>query len=147
MTKFLASKRLGGGLHPVDEAGQEAMRGLGETEIVSVEIKRPRNLQHHRKFWALMTIVHDNMDGERYPTVEDLVAAVKISAGLRTRIELPNGEVGFIPGSIAFHKMDQAAFGAFYDRVCDLLAKHFLPGVTSDDLKAEVELMIGARAA
>jgi hypothetical protein len=97
-------------------------------------------------FWALMTIVHDNMDSERYPTVEDLTSAVKIAAGLRTRIELPNGDVGFIPGSIAFHKMDQTAFGEFYNRVCDLICKHFLPGVDSDALREEVEIMCGLRA-
>ena len=142
MAKFLAAKQLGS-LRPTDEAGEAALRGMANGEIVSIEIKRPRNVKHHRMFWALMTIVWQNVDAERYPTVEDLCAAIKIAAGLRTRIELPNGEVGFIPGSIAFHKMDQAAFGEFYERVCDLIAKHFLPGVTSDELKMEVSQMIG----
>ena len=105
------------------------------------------NLQKlHLMFWALMTIVHENMDEARYPTVEDLVSAIKIAAGLRTRIVLPSGDVGFIPGSIAFHKMDQDEFSAFYDRVCDLIAKHFLPGVTSEQLRAEVETMTGMRS-
>jgi hypothetical protein len=115
-------------------------------KLVSIEIKQSRNIKHHRMFWALMTIVHDNIDHERYPSVEDLTAAVKIAAGLRTRIELPNGEIGFIPGSIAFHKMDQAAFSASTSRVCDLIAKHFLPGVSSDALREEVEIMTGIRA-
>jgi hypothetical protein len=142
MSRFLMTKHFNS-LKPTDAAGEAAMRKLGIGELVQVEIKQPRNLQHHRLFWALMSLVHDNIDHERYPTVEDLVAAVKISAGLRTRIELPNGEIGFIPGSIAFHKMDQTAFAGFYDRVCDLIAKHFLPGVTSDELKREVSIMIG----
>jgi hypothetical protein len=145
MAKFLAQKHLGS-LRPADDAGQDALRKIGNGELVSVEIKKSRNIKHHRMFWALMSIVHENMDHERYPTVEDLTSAVKISAGLRTRIELPNGEVGFIPGSIAFHKMDQTAFSEFYERVCDLIAKHFLPGVTSDALREEVEIMTGIRA-
>jgi hypothetical protein len=145
MARFLVAKHLGS-LHPVDEGGQDALRKIGNGELVMIEMKRPRNVKHHRMFWALMTIVWEQMDTERYPTVEDLVAAVKISAGLRTRIELPNGETGFIPGSIAFHKMDQGAFSDFYERVCDLVAKHFLPGVTSDDLRREVSIMIGAAA-
>ena len=119
------------------------MRKLGQGEVVMIEMKRPRNVKHHRMFWALMSLVWENMDSPRYPTVDDLVSAIKIAAGHRTRIELPNGEIGFIPGSIAFHKMDQAAFSDFYDRVCDLIAKHFLPGVSSADLKREVEIMIG----
>lgn len=145
MAKFLAQKHLNS-LRPADDAGLDALRKIGNGELVSVEIKKSRNIKHHRMFWALMTIVHDNMDSERYPTVEDLTAAVKIAAGLRTRIELPNGDIGFIPGSIAFHKMDQTAFGEFYNRVCDLICKHFLPGVDSDALREEVEIMCGLRA-
>lgn len=145
MSKFVAQKHLGA-LRPADDAGCEALRKVGNGELVTVEIKKSRNIKHHRMFWALMTIVHDNIDHDRYPTVEDLTAAVKISAGLRTRIELPNGEIGFIPGSIAFAKMDQTAFSAFYSCVCDLIAKHFLPGVSSDALREEVEIMTGIRA-
>jgi hypothetical protein len=145
MSRFLAIKHLNS-LRPADEAGAEALKKIGHGEVVTIETKRPRNVKHHRMFWALMSIVHDNIDHDRYPSVEDLVAAVKISAGLRTRIELPNGEVGFIPGSIAFHKMDQDEFSKFYDRVSDLIAKHFLPGVNKDDLRREVEIMIGVAA-
>lgn len=140
--KFLACKALRG-LQPVDEIGEEVMRGIGRGEIVTIEIRRPRSLRHHRLFWALMSIVWQNIDQERYPTVEDLVGAVKIAAGLRTRIVLPDGTQGFMPGSIAFHRMDQTAFHAFYERVCDLIAQHFLPGVTSEQLRSEVEEMIG----
>lgn len=142
MSRFLASKHLGS-LRPVDQSGEDALRKIGQGAIVSVEVKQPRNLRHHRMFFALMTIVWEQMDQDRYPTVEDLVAAIKISAGLRTRIELPDGTWGFIPGSIAFHRMDQSAFAEFYDRVCDLISRHFLPGVTSAELRNEVELMIG----
>lgn len=144
MAVFLASKQLGA-LRPVDDCGQEALRKIAQGSIVSIEVKRPRNVKFHRMFWALMSIVHENTDGERYPTVEDLVAAVKISAGLRTRIELPNGEIGFIPGSIAFAKMTQDEFDAFYSRVCDLVSKYFLPGVSAEELRGEVETMIGIR--
>ena len=145
MARFLAQKHLGS-LRPADSSGEDALRKIGNGEVVSIEVKRPRNVRHHRMFWALMTIVHENMDEARYPTVEDLVSAIKIAAGLRTRIVLPSGDVGFIPGSIAFHKMDQSQFSEFYDRVCDLIAKHFLPGVTSEQLRAEVETMTGLRS-
>jgi len=131
---------------PVDDAGRELLAKLADGEIMRVEVKRPRSIQHHRLYWALLTVVHENIDGNRYPTVDDLHAAIKIAAGLRTRVELPDGTIGFIPGSIAFHRMDQDQFREFYDRVCDLISKHFLPGVSSDALKAEVAQMIGAAA-
>lgn len=146
MTKLVFAKQLGS-LRPVDPAGEEALRKIGNGQLVQVEIKRPRNLAHHRKFWALMSLVHDNLDHDRYPTVEDLVAAVKLLTGHRRLIELPGGEHCFIPDSIAFRNLDQAGFEQFYDRVLDLIAKRFLPGVTSEELRAEVENLIGIRRA
>lgn len=141
--KFLAAKQLGA-LRPVDQAGEDALRKLGQGQLVEIEIRRPRNIKWHRLYWALVTLVWDNSDTDRYPTAEDLHAAIKIAAGLRTRIELPDGTVGFIPGSIAFHKMSEDDFAVFFDRVCTLVARHFLPGVTNEDLRREVETMIGA---
>jgi hypothetical protein len=144
--KFLCRKELGK-LVPVDEAGADAMRKIKHGSIVQIEMKQPRNVQHHRLYWALVTKVWENLPEEIYPDAETLHERLKVAAGIRTEFTLPDGTRGFIPGSIAFHKMDQAEFSAFYDRVCDLIAKHFLPGVSVEDLKAEVEQMIGARAA
>jgi len=146
MARFLAQKHLGG-LRPIDANGEEALRKIKQGAAVMVEVKQPRNVAFHRQYWALVHIVWENMDGDRYPTPEDLHAAIKIAAGVRTRIELPNGEVGFVPGSVAFHKMGKETFSKFYDRVCDLVAKHFLPGVDQDELRAEVERLIGIREA
>ena len=134
------------GLAPAED---RAVEWLGKiklgTTLAVVRPKQPRNPRHHALYWALVNLVWDNLDGERYPTPDDLHAALKVCAGIRTEIVLPSGAVAYIPGSIAFHKMDQAEFGAFYDRVCDLMAKHFLPGVTADELKTEVETMIGVK--
>jgi hypothetical protein len=140
--RFIAAKHLRS-LRPVDQAGEDALRKIGMRQLVTVEVKRPRNIRFHRLYWALVTIVWEQLDETRYPTPDDLHAAIKISAGLRTRIVLPDGTVGFIPGSIAFHKMNEDEFAAFYDRVCDLVAKYFLPGVTNAELRNEVATMIG----
>jgi len=145
--KILVRKQFGT-LRPVDEAGEEVLRGIANGDTVRVEITRPRNVRMHRLYWALVSLIFANQaEPHRYASTEDVHNALKIAAGLRTRIELPGGVVGFIPGSIAFHKMSQDEFRAFYDRVCDLVAKHFLPGVTSETLKAEVASMIGLEAA
>jgi hypothetical protein len=144
--KFLARKQFGT-LRAIDEAGEDALRRLANGAMVQVEIKQPRNVRHHRLYWSLVSLVWQNQrEPNRYETPEELHEAIKIAAGLRTEITLPDGRIGFIPGSIAFHKMSQDDFSRFYDRVCDLVAKHFLPGVTSDELKREVESMIGIAA-
>lgn len=140
--KFLAHKVLAG-LRAVDEAGEEALRSLPTGELVMVEVKRPRNLSHHRLYWALVSLVHENLNETAYPTAEDFSAALKVCAGIRTQITMPNGTVAYIPGSISFAKMDQAEFAKFFDRVCDLITQHFLPGVTSAELRSQVEQMTG----
>jgi hypothetical protein len=144
MTKFFAAKNLHS-LRAIDPDGEAIISKIGQGEIVQLEIKRPRNIKHHRMYWALVTLVHENLDGERYKTPDDFHAALKVAAGIGTRIVLPNNEIVMIPGSIAFHKMDQTAFDAFYDKVCDLIATHFLPGVTSKELKNEVAILVGAQ--
>ncbi len=140
--RLLFRKTLGR-LEPVDDAGEAMLRGLKAGAVVAVEVKRPRNIGRLRKYWALISIVWDNVDHERYPSIEDLHAAVKVSVGLRTRVMMPEDVVAFIPGSIAYQKMTEDEFSAFFDRVCDAVAKWFLPGVNREELVAEVERMIG----
>lgn len=142
--KFFAVKHLSA-LHPVDDTGREVLRKIAGGEPVMIEVRRPRHIKHHRLYWALVSLVWDNMDHDRYQSLQDLHGAIKMSVGLRTRIDLPGGIVGYMPGSIAWGSMDQDQFSAFYERVCDAVAKWFLPGVTSEDLRAEVESMIGIR--
>ena len=146
MTKFLVVKNLGA-LRPVDENGEAIVQKLGQGELVEIELRRPRNLRHHRKFWALMSLVWEQLDHAEYPNVEALVTRIKIAVGHRTRIEFSDGTVAFIPRSISFAQMDQSEFDTFFEACCDWIAAYVLPGVTREDLLQELEVMIGARAA
>lgn len=141
--RLLFRKNLGR-LEPVDDAGQEAMRGIKHGADVWVEVVRARNVKHHRLYWTLVNTVFENQ--ERYETRDQLHNALKLAAGIYEPLEMPNGAIHKIPGSIAFDKMDQIEFSAFYGRICDLIAEHFLPGVTSAQLKTEVASMIGIAA-
>lgn len=146
MSTFLSQKHLGV-LRPVDEAGIEALRKIKNGAILKVEVKQPRNIRAHRLFWGLMSLVWEQLDQEEYPTVEDLAARVKIATGHRTRIDLGKGMVGFVPKSIAFHKMDETAFREFLDRSIDLVVTRILPGVTDAEIRAELEAMTGLSVA
>lgn len=144
MTRIILFKR-GAGLFATDDESHEALSKIGEGKQVTCEIKRARNPQHHRLFFALVKMVWDNSDHERYPSMDAMRAAILVSAGHREEIHLPGGQVCFIPRSISFGKCDQGQFDKIYQHVCDVVARHFLPGVTSDELRAEVLSMIGAR--
>lgn len=134
----------GSSLVAEDADSLDALAKIKDGALVLVEVRRKRNLQHNRLYFALIKKVHENMkESLRFPTEEILHCAIKIAVGLRTEFILPNGTVGFMPGTIKFGEMDQFAFDKFYNRVCNFVCQKFLPGVTSEALKKEVLEMIG----
>lgn len=143
--KLIMAKHFGS-LRPANAMAEERLAKIKHQSLVEIEIKRRRNIKFNNKYWVLVHTVWHNIDQQRYPTPEILHSAIKIAVGLRTDVVLPNGEHGFIPGSIAFDKMDADTFSEFYDRVCHLVATYFIPGLDSDALKREVEELIGAAA-
>jgi hypothetical protein len=123
-------------LQPADEAAVKFVAGLKLRELVAVEIARPRNLAHHRKFWKLMEIVAQNQ--EHYKSAEEVCAAFKVAVGHADFVQTKHGLVG-IPRSISFAKCDQQEFDIFYSKAIDYLTTEVVPGVDKDALRAEVE--------
>jgi len=138
MTQPLYFRKELGKLVPADDTAQAALAKIKLGADVQLEIKRPRNIAHHRKFWALANLVADNQ--EHYETAEQVVAALKAATGHCDWLPMRDKKhMVAIPRSIAFHKMDQGEFAAFYDKCIDVVASHFLPGVDSAALRDEVE--------
>lgn len=133
--KFVAIKQLGV-LRPTDEAGEESLRKVKTGALVEIEIKQPRNLQHHRKFFAMLNIVFQNQ--EHYKTSEMLLIACKFGVGHVDVIRTKRGEYQ-IPKSISFHAMSQDDFSKFYDAAVDWVISDVIPGLKRAALDAEVE--------
>ena len=138
MAKFLVVKKLKA-LYPIDDVGEAAMRNLAQGEIISVEVKRPRNVQFHRKFFAMLSIILENQD--YYKSIDDLLCVCKIRVGHCHAIETKLGQV-LIPDSISFASMDDVAFAAFYERACAWVATEVVPGLKRADLDQEVEAQL-----
>ena len=132
--KFLAAKRLGG-LQPIDEAGEAAMRNVGLGEVVTAEVKRPRNVRFHRKFFAMLQIILQNQD--HYQSLDDLLDVCKLRTGHYRTIQTKQGEVR-IPNSISFAAMDDTEFADFYDRACYWIVTEVIPGLERQHLDEEV---------
>ena len=146
MAKALFVKHLNS-LRPTDDDGEAIIRTLGQGELVQVEVKRPRNIRHHRYFFALINLVWENSDHEKWPTVDDLLTEVKLITGHYDRrvIEFQGQKVNVLtPKSISFAAMDQPAFEAFFTRVCDWVSQSVIPGTTEAELRAELEAMVAA---
>jgi hypothetical protein len=112
------------------------LRKFGLGEIISVEVKRPRNLMFHRKFFAMLHIILQNQ--EYYKSIDDLVDVCKLRTGHCRTIATKEGDVQ-VPSSISFAAMDDTNFADFYDRACNWVVTEVIPGLQRHHLDAEVE--------
>ena len=135
MARFLA-RRLGEGMIPIDDIGREAIRRVPMNATVSVEVKRPRNPEHHRKLFALLSLIYQNQT--LYSTVEDLLDAIKIHVGHAKALKLRDGTAVMVPKSISFSTTDQTAFEEFYSKVIDCVVTEIIPGLDKADLEREL---------
>lgn len=132
-----------GGLKPADALAEEAYRAIPINAEVMAEVTRPRSLQHHKWFFALLKIVHDNQD--HYETLDATLIAVKVALGHCYPMVTKTGQAVMVPKSIAFNKMDEIKFKAFADAFVSLVLTKYLPTVTREELEAEIRTMIEPR--
>jgi hypothetical protein len=123
-------------LGAVDADAAAVIARLGDGEIVSCEVRRPRNLAMHRKFFALVRVVVDATG--LWPNEECCLRDLKERVGLYS-VELSpvSGEERLVYGSISFAQMDQDAFAKFYEtclrELCDMAG-----GIEHDALRTAV---------
>ena len=66
--------KVGGGrtklLMPSDRASEAILDGCKQGDVVRVQISKPRHPGHHRKYWAMLKIVHEGTAvQDLYPTI------------------------------------------------------------------------------
>lgn len=131
-------------LVPADDEAAEALKKYKQGDTVSCEIRKPRNVDHHRKYFALLNLVVDNQ--ERFRNTQELLDAIKFELGYvetRRKIVKETGSWKYsefyqVPKSISFTSMDQHTFDRFYSKSIDIILQHILPGINRDELEAEV---------
>ena len=134
-TTQIMVKRLGA-LRPTDDEGTEAMRKIGDGELVKVTWTRPRNIRFHNKFFAMLGIVLKNQ--EHYTSMDELLGVCKLRIGHVTVIQTPYGLERW-PKSISFATMDETEFNIFYDAAVDWVLGEVIPGLQRQHLDVEVE--------
>jgi hypothetical protein len=125
-----------GVLRPANAPAEAAMQKIKLGSEVRVEIKRPRNIRHHKKFFAMLKIVFENQ--EHYQSMDVLLGVCKLATGWADVVQTKHGTVG-LPKSIAFHKMNAEQFEQFYERAVDWVAQEVIPGLQRGDLDESVE--------
>lgn len=146
-----------------DEDTRQWLAKRSRHALIEAETKELRNGAMHRKFFALVNLVWENLSDEgqkNFPTRDLLVSGLKIAIGHADTIvvhvsprDYKDGAppwpdkvaiISRIPRSISFAKMDQGEFEQFFDRCCDVIIRDFWPDMTKETLKAEVAEMCGA---
>jgi hypothetical protein len=119
------------GLVPLYSSDLEEKRKLKIGETYQVEVKRPRNYQFHKKFFALLNIGWENTDVEM--PFDTYRRWVTMRAGFYKVYHTPKGEL-YEPESIAFSNMDDDTFSEVYERVLSIILKD--TGADKPDVEA-----------
>lgn len=150
MEMFVNKRRTSRGfvLEPAHEQDAELVAGLPVTPL-RVTVRRVRNYQFHRKFFALLNFAFDCWepqtalaDARPYPIEKNFERFRKdiiILAGFFDASYRVDGSVRLEAKSIAFHAMDEDEFAALYDKVIDVIVKHVLTNYDGDELRAVVD--------
>jgi hypothetical protein len=130
-------------LIPLDPHDLEALRQVcADGEILTTDVKKARNIKHHRMFFALLQLVILNQD--TYRNLDDLLVDLKLRIGHYKEHVTAKGELVYVPKSISFDKMDQIEFGEFFKKAIVALAEMF-PGI--GDIDAIADELIARHAA
>lgn len=131
------------GLVPMYDSDFDGKRWLRVGETVLCTIRKPRNYEFHKKFFALVRLTYDNLP-ERLVRMlnvrneDDMLACFKLDLGLYTLAWHGRRPVCKL-GSISFAAMDETEFQNFYNRCVDLVLSTYLRGTERQSLIEEVQ--------
>lgn len=131
------------GLIPKYDSDGDEKHRLKVGEDVLVEIKRPRNYEFHKKFFALIRLTFDNLPERLHHMLnvwseEDMLVCIKLDLGLASTI-YHGGRECIKLGSISFAAMDNDEFERFYNRALDLILRKYLRGTTREQIAEEIQ--------
>lgn len=131
------------GLTPLTDEDYEAKKRLKMGDIVRCQIKRPRNLRFHKKFFALLSLTYDNIPHDvaellGISSKEGMLDTIKLALDHYDTYEI-GGKTLLRLRSIAFDKMDDTEFETFYVRTVDFILHHLLPGLDQKTLEEEIK--------
>lgn len=131
------------GLVPMYDSDLDEKHRLRIGDNVLCTIKRPRNYEFHKKYFALLRLTVANLphliqQQMQIFTEEDLLDCLKIDLGLFTT-RWHGGRQIVKTGSISFAKMDNTEFEKFFSRSVDAILRIYLRGTDRQALIEEVE--------
>lgn len=147
MDLYLVKK--GGILFPADEDAQESLKKIKEGKMVKAKVTQPRNLQHHKKFFAALNLAFDAFEpitefkGRQVQKSFDRFRKdVIILAGHYDIVANVKNEVRYEAKSISFANMSQDEFDQLYTDVVNVLLREVLVNYTRSDFDKVIQELI-----
>lgn len=113
------------GLVPLGDDDYDQKKKLKIGEAYTVEVKIARNVQFHRKYFALISYAWEFLTEQEvaaFGSKEGFRKSVEITAGhYEPLYDMETGSFVHAPKSISFGSMDNAEFSDLYDRVKDVI--------------------------
>ncbi len=129
-TAFL--RKTNRGWIPTDEASKEISDAFAIGDVVKIDLKKPRNYEHHKKAFSMFNAVLDNHP--TYETIEQVLDEIKFRLGYLDRSVI-DGVAVFKLKSISFSAMGQEKFNLFYSRAIDVILKHMIVGANREEFE------------
>lgn len=146
MAEIFLLKRCGV-LMPASESDSEKLATLTEGETIRADIKRPRNIAFHRKYFALLDVLYNIFEpkpvshgGEVAQKNRDRFRKdIAIATGHYTLVVNIKNEVRAEADSISFSKMDETQFSELYSRTLDYGLQKIATGKSREQVENWVD--------
>ena len=118
------------GFRPFNTKAQEEAARCKLGDIVELRMTKVRNGKFHRLYFAILRLISENS----HPHISEVAALhfAKLATGCGEFVEDSRGEKHFIPGSISFAAMDEAAFDEFVKASIPPLVGRFMRGTAPE---------------
>ena len=121
--KVFLVKQGNGSFLPSHSSDYDSMRRIKVGATVSCDIKQPRNIGFHKKFFALINLVFENQ--EIYDNIDFLRKELTMKAGYYDTYLNHKGVQKYEAKSISFASMSQEDFEDLYQRFLDAVEDAF----------------------
>lgn len=145
MATELIMYRKGSRLVPSNGHSEEMLDKFKQDVDLMAKVSVPRNIRTQGYFWALLSKVAKNHP--EYNDARQVMREIKMRLGMLKPYIVVDHRTGkaktiYEVESTSFDAMDQVEFQEFVARAKDVITTHILPGVSKDELNAEIAGMI-----
>ena len=126
------------GLKPMYDEDYDEKKKLKIDEVYEAEIRLPRNLKFHRKYFALLRCAWEYLN-EKQQTffkndIEVFRKSLEVTGGWCEPIfDIETGEWHHAPKSISFEKMKEEEFERLYNAVRDIVFRALIPQISKEE--------------